>query len=38
MIETNVVDVYVRNVRNKLADGQRQRLQSVRGVGYVLQP
>jgi DNA-binding response OmpR family regulator len=38
MIETNVVDVYVRYVRNKLADGRRQRLQSVRGVGYVFQP
>jgi DNA-binding response OmpR family regulator len=38
MIETNVVDVYVRYLRNKLADGQRQRLQSVRGVGYVFQP
>jgi DNA-binding response OmpR family regulator len=25
-------------VRNKLADGRRQRLQSVRGVGYVFQP
>jgi DNA-binding response OmpR family regulator len=38
MIETNVVDVYVRYLRNKLADDQRQRLQSVRGVGYVFQP
>ncbi len=38
MIETNVVDVYVRYLRTKLADDQRQRLQSVRGVGYVFQP
>jgi len=35
--ETNIVDVYVAYLRKKLdADGERQMLQTVRGVGYVL--
>ncbi|MGX7196770.1 response regulator [Enterococcus olivae] len=33
--QTNVVDVYVRTLRNKLADNGRL-IQTVRGVGYVL--
>ena len=35
--ETNIVDVYVRYVRTKLAtDGEPELLHTVRGVGYVL--
>ena len=35
--ETNVVDVYVRYLRNKIDDGFEPKLiQTVRGVGYVL--
>ena len=35
--ETNVVDVYVRYLRNKIDDGfEPKLLQTVRGVGYVL--
>lgn len=37
-VATNVVDVYVRYLRTKLQDDQHQRIQSIRGVGYVLQP
>jgi two-component system OmpR family response regulator len=37
-IETNVVDVYVRYLRAKLADERHERIQAVRGVGYVLRP
>ncbi|MBB6669488.1 response regulator transcription factor [Cohnella nanjingensis] len=33
--ETNVVDVYIRYVRQKLGDGD-QYIQTVRGVGYVM--
>lgn len=37
-VETNVVDVYVRYLRGKLADDRHERIQSVRGVGYLLRP
>lgn len=37
-VETNVVDVYVRYLRSKLGDDQHERIQSVRGVGYLLRP
>jgi DNA-binding response OmpR family regulator len=36
--ETNVVDVYVRYLRAKLSDVNHERLQAVRGVGYLLRP
>ncbi|MBB5323330.1 DNA-binding response OmpR family regulator [Anoxybacillus tepidamans] len=37
VIETNVVDVYVRYLRNKLnAEDKEQYIQTVRGVGYVM--
>ncbi|UUZ86834.1 response regulator transcription factor [Paenibacillus sp. P26] len=36
-VETNVVDVYVRYLRNKLDEpGQDSLIQSVRGIGYVM--
>jgi len=36
-IETNVIDVYVRYLRNKLnAEDKEQYIQTVRGVGYVM--
>jgi DNA-binding response OmpR family regulator len=36
-VETNVVDVYVRYLRNKLDEhGQESLIQTVRGVGYVM--
>ncbi len=35
-VETNVVDVYVRTLRQKLGDDRHERLQAVHGVGYVL--
>lgn len=35
--ETNVVDVYVRYLRNKIdVDGQESYIQTVRGLGYVM--
>lgn len=37
-VETNVVDVYVRYLRSKLDDATHDRIQSVRGVGYLLRP
>ena len=37
-VETNVVDVYVRYLRGKLTDDRHERIQSVRGVGYLLRP
>ena len=37
-VETNVVDVYVRYLRGKLSDDRHERIQSVRGVGYLLRP
>ena len=34
---TNIVDVYISYLRNKLGDGGRESpIQTVRGVGYVL--
>jgi DNA-binding response OmpR family regulator len=36
--DTNVVDVYIRYVRDKLGDGERTLIRSVRGVGYTLDP
>ncbi|WP_248926169.1 response regulator transcription factor [Paenibacillus hamazuiensis] len=36
-VETNVVDVYVRYLRNKLKDpGKKSCIETVRGIGYVL--
>jgi DNA-binding response OmpR family regulator len=36
-VETNVVDVYVRYLRNKLDDpGRESLIQTVRGIGYVM--
>ena len=37
-VETNVVDVYVRYLRTKLADARHERIQALRGVGYLLRP
>ncbi|GAC1353791.1 MAG: response regulator transcription factor [Herpetosiphon sp.] len=34
--ETNVVEVHISSVREKLSDRDRQRIQTVRGVGYML--
>src|SRR4051794_41029340 len=36
--DTNVVDVYVRYLRDKLGDDERSLIRSVRGVGYTLDP
>ena len=36
--DTNVVDVYVRYLREKLDDSERTLIRSVRGVGYSLEP
>jgi DNA-binding response OmpR family regulator len=36
--DSNVVDVYVRNLREKLGDEDRNLIRSVRGVGYSLEP
>lgn len=36
--DTNVVDVYVRYLREKLGDEERSLIRSVRGVGYSLEP
>ncbi|MCE4047864.1 MULTISPECIES: response regulator transcription factor [Bacillaceae] len=36
-VETNVIDVYVRYLRNKLdPTGQEQYIETVRGIGYVM--
>ncbi|KOP80437.1 PhoB family transcriptional regulator [Lysinibacillus sp. FJAT-14745] len=35
-VETNVVDVYVRYLRNKLQNDEEHYIHSVRGVGYVM--
>ncbi|MFT9816118.1 response regulator transcription factor [Lysinibacillus sp. NPDC056185] len=35
-VETNVVDVYVRYLRNKLQNNEDHYIHSVRGVGYVM--
>ena len=37
-VETNVIDVYVRYLRGKLSDDRHERIQAVRGVGYMLRP
>ena len=36
--DTNVVDVYVRYLREKLGDDDRSLIRSVRGIGYTLEP
>ncbi|WP_176585734.1 response regulator transcription factor [Priestia megaterium] len=37
VVETNVVDVYVRYLRNKLSAGDKELyIQTIRGVGYVM--
>ncbi len=36
--DTNVVDVYIRYLRDKLGDEERVLIRSVRGVGYSLEP
>src|SRR5438477_6247123 len=36
--DTNVVDVYIRYLRDKLGDEERTLIRSVRGVGYTLDP
>ena len=38
VVETNLVDVYVRYLRNKLGDERHERIRAVRGVGYVFRP
>jgi DNA-binding response OmpR family regulator len=35
-IETNLIDVYVRRLREKLEEGQKPLFRTVRGTGYVL--
>jgi DNA-binding response OmpR family regulator len=36
-VETNVVDVYIRYLRNKIdRAGERSYIQTVRGTGYVI--
>lgn len=36
-VETNVVDVYIRYLRNKIdVDGEKSYIQTVRGTGYVM--
>src|SRR5438874_2138656 len=36
--DTNVIDVYIRYLREKLGDDDRRLIRSVRGVGYSLEP
>ncbi len=36
--DTNVIDVYIRYLREKLSDNDRRLIRSVRGVGYSLEP
>jgi DNA-binding response OmpR family regulator len=33
---TNIVDVYVRHLRDKIGDGEQRLIRTVRGVGYVV--
>src|SRR5438552_11362294 len=33
---TNIVDVYVRHLRHKIADDEQRVIRTVRGVGYVI--
>ena len=36
-VETNVIDVYVRYIRNKIdVPGRESYIQTVRGTGYVM--
>lgn len=35
-VETNVVDVYIRHLRNKLKHEEKPYIETVRGVGYVM--
>lgn len=35
-VETNVVDVYIRHLRSKLASANEPYIETVRGVGYVM--
>jgi DNA-binding response OmpR family regulator len=36
--DTNVIDVHIRHLREKLGDEERNLIRSVRGVGYGLEP
>lgn len=38
MADTNVIDVHIRHLREKLGDEGRNLIRSVRGVGYSLEP
>ncbi len=38
MGDTNVIDVHIRHLREKLGDEERNLIRSVRGVGYGLEP
>jgi len=33
---TNIVDVYVRHLRDKVGDSEQKLIRTVRGVGYVI--
>jgi DNA-binding response OmpR family regulator len=36
--DTNVIDVHIRHLRQKLGDEERSLIRSVRGIGYGLEP
>jgi len=36
--DTNVIDVHIRHLREKLRDEERSLIRSVRGIGYALEP
>jgi DNA-binding response OmpR family regulator len=36
--ETNIIDVHIRHLREKLGDDERNLIRSVRGIGYGLEP
>ena len=36
--ETNIIDVHIRHLREKLGDEERNLIRSVRGIGYGLEP
>lgn len=38
MGDTNVIDVHIRHLREKLGDDSRSLIRSVRGIGYSLEP
>jgi DNA-binding response OmpR family regulator len=38
MADTNVIDVHIRHLREKLGDDGRNLIRSVRGIGYSLEP